>query len=207
MSGQITGGSVKYTVPSNYAEGRHGSEVTLNFSVAEGADYSGVANTAATSARSLAISMSTGQVAAPLAPAGGVPSVSLPATQVAPTPVVAPSLIPVVPPVTVAPSVPAVPVGPVVTPPASPSSSPPMAVVGVGPEGATLTAMEITENDLVAHMQKEGSRLLPVHGEATNNKLRELIMQFVPVGTAAPTLKLIPQTSRAMFVTALQQLV
>ena len=35
-STQITGGSVKYTVPSNYNSGRDGCEVTIHFSMAEG---------------------------------------------------------------------------------------------------------------------------------------------------------------------------
>lgn len=83
---QITGGSVKYTEPSNYSTGKTGCEVTIHFTVAEGAEFA-TWQMIGTMARQEAVRLATGQ-AAPLAQPS-VPAAS-PATTTAqpqPTPV------------------------------------------------------------------------------------------------------------------------
>ena len=57
-STQITGGSVKYTVPSNYSSGRDGCEVTIHFTVGEG--DGGLAANMGDAARNEALRLATG---------------------------------------------------------------------------------------------------------------------------------------------------
>ena len=57
-STQITGGSVKYTVPSNYNSGRDGCEVTIHFTVGEG--DGGLAANMGDAARNEALRLATG---------------------------------------------------------------------------------------------------------------------------------------------------
>jgi hypothetical protein len=67
---QITGGSVKYTVPSNYNSGKDGCEATIHFTVAEGDGAN--AHSIADVARTEAMRLATGTdrpYAAPFVPA------------------------------------------------------------------------------------------------------------------------------------------
>ena len=71
---QITGGSVRYTVPSNYQSGKDGCEVTIHYTVAEGdgANCHSMGDMARTEALRLAI----GRAASVGMPANGTPSPS-----------------------------------------------------------------------------------------------------------------------------------
>lgn len=180
---QITGGSVKYTSPSNYNTGKDGCEVTIHFAVADGdgAGASAMGDMARTEAVRLAIGADRPYVAVPQSP--GVPAA--PVTGAA-TPIAAVG----------AASMPVVePVPPTPAPAPTSTSSGPMSVLGTtaapaadtsAPDVSTPSASPVSDAALIEAATHHASRVCnppspqdPVSREVNARKVGAVIAEYV----------------------------
>lgn len=142
---QITGGSVRYTVPSNYSTGKDGCEATIHFTVAEFCDFDAaslVADTARNEAYRLATGVSRADAAAVI---GGAPAVDR--QQYVPAPSPAEAAVEVAAPAPTAEMVP-VPLGagkaPVVVPP-TPAAAPAATITSAATTPAAASVGVVSE--------------------------------------------------------------
>lgn len=224
MTAYVSGGTVKFVRPSNYNEGRSGAEVTLTFSMPEGAphaDASAMLDAVSHMAMNKAREM-VGEKPVPTAPAVSQPTTAAPppiapVAPVAPTP--DPTLIGAPAPVT--PALTPISPSPALIGGGSPAADPTLigAPAAPGPASPALISTapasapaEVTDAQMVAAVTTANSRLF---GRAQTDEQKQLvpvelhrvIAAHMDEGTQPPfKVQMVPQHRRAACVAALNAL-